>query len=179
MGKLFIISGPSAVGKTSVANELLNRNNNLKRVLTCTTRAPRGSEKNLVDYIFMSKEDFENHIKNDDFAEYSEVYENYYGVLKSTIQDILDAGDNALLVVNWEGFLKIKSKMPAVGFFILPPAPEVLEQRIRFRGVDSEQVIERRLKANAEDMEHASDFDFQVVNYVIEDAAAEIESHMR
>lgn len=176
-GSLFVVSGPSAVGKTSVAESVLSRmGDTVRRVITCTTRAPRGAEKNGVDYIFMSIEDFVSKTQRGEFVEYSKVYDNYYGVLFCTINEILDSGRDALLVMNWEGFRKIKKKMPerAVGIFILPPSIETLEERIRSRGCDSEETIQKRLKMNAEDMLHADEFDHKVVNNRLEDAVSEV-----
>lgn len=165
-GTLFVISGPSAVGKTSVANALLAKYRSLQRVITCTTRVPRGSEVSNIDYIFMSKNEFIR--RRTDFIEYSEVYGNYYGVLLSSITDITDTGKHALLVINWEGYLKIKEKIQnVIGFFLLPPNADVLEQRIRGRAADSEETIQKRLRLNAEDMSHAKEFDYRVFNHTI------------
>lgn len=176
-GTLFVISGPSAVGKTSVAESVLSRKNgSMCRVITCTTRAPRGTEKDGIDYIFMPVDDFVAKVQSGEFIEYSKVYENYYGVLLSTINEILESERNALLIINWEGFRKIKEKISdrAVGIFLLPPSVETLEERIRYRGHDSEEIIQKRLKMNAEDMLHADDFDYQVINNQIEDAVNEV-----
>lgn len=176
-GILFVISGPSAVGKTSIAEAVLSKKNgSIHRIITCTTRAPRGAEKDGIDYIFMPVGDFIDKAQHGEFLEYSKVYENYYGVLFSTINEVLDSKRNALLVVNWEGFRKIKEKISdrAIGIFILPPSIDTLEKRIRYRGHDSEEVIQKRLKMNAEDMLHADDFDYQIINNRIEDAVNDV-----
>lgn len=176
-GFLFVISGPSAVGKTSVANELLKRKKiNLQRIITCTTRAKRNDEVEDVDYFFMSKDEFLRHSEDGDFAEMSEVYGNYYGILISTIKEKIEQGINALLVINWEGFLKIKKSFGenVIGFFLLPPSLNDLEIRIRSRGTDSEDIIKHRMNMVAEDMRHKEEFDFCVKNVKISDAASEI-----
>lgn len=175
-GFLFVISGPSAVGKTSVAQEILNRRHTVKRVVTCTTRAPRGQEKDGADYNFLLTNEFIQKVEAGEFVEFSKVYDNYYGVLFSSITSITDSGEDALLVINWEGFQKIRKKMKenVVGLFILPPSIEVLEERMRSRGHDSEETIQKRLKMNKVDMLHADDFDYQIVNHKIEDAALDI-----
>ncbi len=176
-GFLFVISGPSAVGKTSVANELLKQKKiNLQRIITCTTRAKRNGEVEGVDYFFMSKDEFLRHSENGDFAEMSEVYGNYYGILVSTIKEKIEQGINALLVINWEGFLKIKRsfKENVIGFFLLPPSLKDLETRIRSRGTDSENIIKQRMNMITEDMRHKDEFDFRVKNVKIADAASEI-----
>jgi guanylate kinase len=176
-GFLFVISGPSAVGKTSVANELLKQKKiNLQRIITCTTRTKRNGEVEGVDYFFMSKDEFLRYSENGDFAEMSEVYGNYYGILVSTIKEKIEQGINALLVINWEGFLKIKRsfKENVIGFFLLPPSLKDLETRIRSRGTDSEDIIKQRLNMITEDMRHKDEFDFRVKNVKIADATSEI-----
>ena len=176
-GFLFVISGPSAVGKTSVANELLKQKKiNLQRIITCTTRAKRNGEVEGVDYFFMSKDEFLRHSENGDFAEMSEVYGNYYGILVSTIKEKIEQGINALLVINWEGFLKIKRsfKENVIGFFLLPPSLKDLETRIRSRGTDSENIMKQRMNMITEDMRHKYEFDFRVKNVEIADATSEI-----
>ena len=176
-GFLFVISGPSAVGKTSVANELLKQKKiNLQRIITCTTRTKRNGEVEGVDYFFMSKDEFLRYSENGDFAEMSEVYGNYYGILVSTIKEKIEQGINALLVINWEGFLKIKRsfKENVIGFFLLPPSLKDLETRIRSRGADSEDIIKQRLNMITEDMRHKDEFDFRVKNVKIADATSEI-----
>ena len=176
-GFLFVISGPSAVGKTSVANELLKKKKiNLQRIITCTTRTKRNGEVEGVDYFFMSKDEFLRYSENGDFAEMSEVYGNYYGILVSTIKEKIEQGINALLVINWEGFLKIKRsfKENVIGFFLLPPSLKDLETRIRSRGADSEDIIKQRLNMITEDMRHKDEFDFRVKNVKIADATSEI-----
>lgn len=172
-----VISGPSAVGKTSVASEILSRaDNHFVRIVTCTTRAMRTGEVDGQDYYFMTKGQFLSHEKNGDFVEHSEVYGNYYGVLISTIKEKIDYGEHALLVINWEGHQKIKKIFSenVIGFFLIPPSMNDLEKRIRSRGTDSEEIIKKRMDAIAEDMRHKNEFDFCVENREISEAADEI-----
>lgn len=177
-GFLFIISGPSAVGKTSVANEILKRDKKLSRIVTCATRAMRNGEIDGKDYFFMKKGDFLRRKERGDFAEVSEVYGNYYGVLRSTIEEKIKSGLSALLVVNWEGFLKIKKAFAGdkniVGFFLTPPSLDDLEKRIRARNADSEEIIRHRMRMIVEDMRYKDEFDFCVTNASIPAAATEI-----
>ena len=175
-GYLFIISGPSGVGKTSVAEELLSVSKSLKRIITCTTRKMRDGEVNGEDYFFLSENDFEKHLKQNDFVESSTVYGNMYGVLLETIMQAIQNEKNAILVINWEGYLKIKEQIKnnVFGFFIEPPELSVLELRIKKRGTDSIEIINTRMKEAENDMSQAENFDFRVINSDINETAENI-----
>lgn len=181
-GFLFVVFGPSGVGKTTIVTEILARSGTdelrptLSRIITCTTRPKRDGEKDGVDYFFMSKENFLQRKSKGDFAEASEVYGNYYGVLFSTIREKIDNGEDSLLIINWEGFKKIKQifRDQVIGFFILPPSLKILEERIRSRATDSEEVIKHRISMASDDMLHKDEFDFCVENAVIDDTVNEI-----
>ncbi|MBR1735077.1 MAG: guanylate kinase [Alphaproteobacteria bacterium] len=176
-GLLFIISGPSAVGKTTVASEFLKEENNLlSRIVTCTSRTIRNGEVNGVDYYFLTREEFIQHKKNGDFVEMSEVYGNYYGVLLSTIHENIEQGKDSLLVINWEGYLKIKKifKSRVIGIFLTPPSIEDLETRIRNRGTDSEEIIKQRMKMIEEDMRHKHEFEFCIENAILKHTVTDI-----
>jgi guanylate kinase len=166
---LFVISGPSAVGKSSVAECVLRMDSTIDRIVTCTTRSPRKSEQPNVDYFFIPKNEFCASINEGDFVEFSEVYGNYYGVKFSTIhRKIVDHRD-AILIINWEGFLKIKNaiKRDVYGIFILPPSIADLEVRIKLRGEDSPEAIANRINAAREDIAKASLYDFCFENHDI------------
>lgn len=180
-GYLFVISGPSAVGKTSVVGELLKIEPSLSRIITCTTRKIRSGERDGVDYFFFEKDEFLKEKEAGDFVEFSEVYGNYYGVLLETIKNTIEAGKNSILTISWEGFLKIKKIFPddVFGIFLLPPTFDHLEQRIRGRSTDSEEIIQRRLLASREDLSHAHEFDHQVVNDSFDEAVREVLSIIR
>jgi guanylate kinase len=175
-GFLFVISGPSAVGKTSVVNEVLKRCNYLERIITCTTRPQRVGESDGVDYFFMSREAFVQHSLNGDFVEHSEVYGNNYGVLFSSIMEKIDASKHVVLILNWEGFLKIKElfRSSVVGFFIAPPSIEALKKRIRNRNSDAAEDIAKRLEMALEDMSHQHKFDYCCENNDISETADKI-----
>lgn len=169
-GFLFVISGPSGVGKTTIAEFVLRLDSSIQKFVTCTTRNMRPGERNGVDYHFLSKEEFIAHVNAGDFIEYSEVYGNMYGVLASNIQYNIDLGITSLLVINWEGFLKIKKSNQVIGIFIAPPSMKELESRIRSRG-DSEETIQKRLALNFEDMKHEKEYDHIVINDEIDKCA--------
>ena len=176
MGHLFVISGPSAVGKTTIVRYLMDQRPELSRVITCTTRPMRENEQDGVDYIFLSKEDFEKKIENNEFAEFSGVYENYYGVLLKSIQESMSNNEISVLVINWEGFQKVKRFISEniTGIFINPPSIDELEKRIRFRNSDTEEDIRTRLLAARLDIAHANEYDFSVENKEIPQAAKDI-----
>ena len=165
-GWLFVISGPSAAGKTVVANKIFEADPTISKVVTCTTRSPRNNEKNGVDYYFLSKEEFVSLEKKGEFAESSEVYGNYYGVRVSLLKEKTRQGIDQILLINWEGFQKIKRKLSenVFGFFLTVPSLEELERRIRFRGTDSDEVIKNRLRMAEIDMQHKDEFDLCVEN---------------
>ncbi|MDR0556095.1 MAG: guanylate kinase [Holosporaceae bacterium] len=173
---IFVISGPSAVGKTSVVNDILRRDRTLSRVVTCTTRQKRDSEKEGVDYFFLSKEKFLREIKEKKLIEFSQIYGNYYGVTFSALMEKINTAQDAILVVNWEGFLKIKEVTigNVYGIFILPPSIEDLEARIKSRGEDSSEAISQRIGLAREEIDMARHFDFCFKNVDITSIAEDI-----
>ncbi|MDR2158389.1 MAG: guanylate kinase [Holosporaceae bacterium] len=173
---LFVVSGPSAVGKNSVVNEILKIDRSLSRVVTCTTRPMRKSEKHGVDYFFMEKNNFLLEADRGNFIEFSEVYGNYYGVMLSVVKEKINAGEDSILVINWEGFLKIKNVIGngAYGIFILPPSMEDLKLRIKSRGEDSAETMAHRISMAREDMEKSKFYDFCFKNSDIISTAKDI-----
>jgi guanylate kinase len=181
MKQLFVISGPSAVGKSSVVNEILKIDSTIDKIITCTTREMRKSERDGVDYFFLKKDDFLSEIEKGNLIEYSEVYGNYYGVLFSTVQEKMNSQKDSILVINWEGFLKIKKAIQknVYGIFLLPPSLEDLATRIKLRGEDSQEVIQKRIGKAMEDIEMAKYYDFCVENADITTAAQEVLGKIR
>lgn len=173
---LFVISGPSAVGKSSVAEIILNSDKTIQKIITCTTRKRRANEVNGIDYHFMNVDNFIEHKNKNDFIEYSHVYNNYYGILKSAVIEKIKNRQDALLVVNWEGFAKIKTFLSknVYGFFIAPPTITDLEKRIISRGMNSPEEILNRINSAKVDMLHANDFDFSFQNSNILETANNI-----
>jgi guanylate kinase len=161
---LFVVSGPSAVGKNSVVSEILKMDGSLTRAVTCTTRKMRKSEKHGEDYFFMKKKDFLSAVERKDFIEFSEIYKNYYGIMFSHINEKIAEGKDVILIINFDGFQKIKQNVSKdikiCGIFILPPSVEDLELRIRSRGEDSTAEIAHRLSVALKDMEKAKFYDF-------------------
>ncbi|GAB6066655.1 guanylate kinase [Aquifex pyrophilus] len=176
MGKLFVISAPSGTGKTTVAEKLLSELDNLEKVITYTTRKPRPYEKNGVDYVFITKEEFEKKIEEDFFLEYANVYGNYYGTPKKDIERILEEGKDALLVIDVQGAFKVKELRPdTITIFLLPPSLEELKRRIESRGYKDDN-LERRLKTAREEIPCARYFDYIVVNDFLTSAVEKVKS---
>jgi guanylate kinase len=164
-GKLFVVAAPSGTGKTSLVRALMQRMPSLKFSISYTTRAKRETEQHGQDYFFVAKPEFERMIAAGEFLEHASVYGNFYGTSRRQVEGILAAGDNVLLEIDWQGAQQIARAMPERrAIFILPPSRAELEQRLRGRKTDSEEVIARRLRESMADLSHWSEFDYVVVN---------------
>tara|TARA_A100001015_G_scaffold50399_1_gene55570 strand:+ start:78 stop:725 length:648 start_codon:yes stop_codon:yes gene_type:complete len=167
-GRLLIVSGPAGSGKTTVCNRLLEVSPKLERVITATTRAPRGDEQDGLDYYFLNAADFEERIGRDAFYEYARVHGNHYGTLKSEVQEKLLSGMDLLLNIDVQGAASfrqtadqdplLKGRIATV--FIMPPSREELEKRLRGRGTDTEDEVRRRLHVAEEEMKQAQLYDY-------------------
>ena len=172
-GKLIIFSAPSGSGKSTIINYLLQQNLNLAFSISATSRAPRGNERNGVEYYFMSPEEFKTKISNNEFLEYEEVYaDKFYGTLKCEVERLVAEGKNVVFDVDVVGGINIKKFYGdrALSIFIQPPSVEVLRQRLTDRGTDAPDVIESRLNKAEYELSFASQFDIVIVNDNLEDA---------
>ncbi len=162
---LVVISAPSGGGKSTIIRALLEERENLTYVISATTRERREGEVDGHDYHFLALERFKELIKDDQFYEYAEVHGNYYGTLKSEVDDKLKAGSDVILDLDVQGAIQFKSRMPsAVSIFVLPPSMQVLEDRLRGRAKDKEEVIQKRLQNAKGEVKYAPDYDYTVVN---------------
>ena len=170
-GVLFIISGPAGSGKTTICDGLIEKEQ-LQRIVTSTTRNPRPSEVNGLDYHFLNTDDFETKIKEDAFYEYATVHNNYYGTQKADILKPLLTGQNLLLNIDVQGAKTIKEKASAdkvlqgqiVSIFIMPPSLEELNARLKNRGTDSDQEIKRRLVVAQTEMKQQQHYDYTIIS---------------
>lgn len=164
--RLVIIAAPSGTGKTTLCNRLLKEIPELILSISSTTRAPRGAEKNGVDYFFISKDDFKKKISENRFAEYAEVHGNFYGTSKDFIERAFSEGKSLLLDIDVQGADELKKHYPdkTIRIFLAPPSMEELERRLRARGTDSEESIQKRLKNAADEIAQRLKFDHVVVN---------------
>lgn len=175
-GKLIIFSAPSGSGKSTIINYLLTQNLNLSFSISATSRAPRGTEQNGVEYFFLTPEEFKQRIANNEFLEYEEVYKDrFYGTLKAQVAKQLAAGQNVIFDVDVVGGCNIKKFYGdrALSVFIQPPSLEELRKRLTGRGTDAPEVIESRLAKATFELSYAEKFDVVIVNDNLEKAQAE------
>lgn len=176
-GKLVIFSAPSGSGKSTIINYLLQQGLNLCFSISATSRAPRGTERDGVEYYFLSPDEFRRRIAAGDFLEYEEVYQDkFYGTLKSEVERILSQGDNVIFDVDVVGGCNIKAAYGdrALSIFIQPPSVEELRRRLVSRGTDAPDVIESRVAKAKYELSFASRFDRVIVNDDLERAEAEV-----
>jgi guanylate kinase len=164
-GKLFIISGPSGAGKSSLCAKLLEACPYLQLSTSCTTRAPRPGEKDGREYHFLNMAEFEQQKEDGAFLEWAYVHGNYYGTRQSDVENLLSQSKDVLLEIDWQGAAQVAEKMPdAVRIFILPPSIEALKARLTSRGQDDEAVIQSRIAAAQDEMSHANEAHYQIIN---------------
>ena len=174
-GTLFIVAAPSGAGKSSIVNACLARDENISLSISFTSRAPRPGERHAEHYNFISAGDFERMVEAGDFFEHARVHGDWKGTAKQSVEPLLAQGRDVLLEIDWQGARQVRASVPdAVSIFILPPSRAALEQRMRARGQDSEDVIQRRLSAARDEMSHYGEFDFLVVNEDFQAAVAEM-----
>ena len=162
---VYIVSAPSGSGKSTLVNELLKQSGDLDFSISYTTRPPRGAEQNGKQYHFVSREEFEQMIRDDEFLEHADVFGNYYGTARRFLKEAQTKGHDLLLDIDVQGAAQIKQTLPdAVSIFVLPPDRKTLEKRLRHRGEDSDPVIDRRLKAAGREIENYSKYDYILIN---------------
>ena len=168
--KLIIITGPSGVGKGTVVKELLDRNKDIWLSISATTRNPRVGEKDGLNYYFISEERFKDMIDKKEFLEWAQFAGNYYGTPLSTVNEKIEKGFIVLLEIEVEGAKQIKEKFPeALSIFLLPPSKAELEKRIRNRGTEKEEAIDRRLSRADYEIASSDEFDFVLTNHDIDE----------
>lgn len=166
-GKIVIFSAPSGSGKTTIVKHLLSLDLGLEFSISATSRNPRGTEKDGVDYFFLTPEKFKQYIEEDRFIEWEEVYENqFYGTLRSEIENLINQGKHVLFDIDVVGGVNLKKEFgdQALSVFVRPPSVEVLEQRLRKRGTDHEEQLQKRIKKVSSELEYDVHFDKILVN---------------
>lgn len=171
MTKVYIISAPSGSGKSTLVNELRKLIPRLDFSISYTTRPRRGSEQNAKEYFFVSRPEFEEMVRRDEFLEHAEVFGKYYGTAKRFLEQAQRSGNDLLLDIDVQGAAQIEKKIPeAVSIFVLPPNRKTLEDRLRTRGQDAEDVVQRRLMAASREIENYDKYDYILVNDRLEDS---------
>lgn len=174
-GNLFIITAASGAGKTSLVKALLEKDVRVRLSISHTTRQPRPSEKNGVDYHFVNEEAFLEILEAGGFLESAMVHNARYGTSEQSVNAALAAGDDVILEIDWQGAAQVRQLFPqAVSIFILPPSIETLAQRLKNRAQDSEAVIAERLAAAREEMRHLVEFDYVTINDRFDEALQDL-----
>ena len=176
MGQLFVISGSSGVGKGTVIKEFLNKHPEYRLSISCTTRCKREGEEDGVNYFYLSKDEFEKCINNNEFLEWAEFSGNCYGTKKEFVEKCLQKGENLILEIDTKGAINVKKIMPeAVLIFIAPPSVEELEARLRGRHTETEEAIQKRLASIKSEIENSKLYDYVILNDTVENAVKRIE----
>jgi guanylate kinase len=174
-GKLFVIAAPSGAGKTSLVKALLERMPQLHVSVSNTTRQRRPTEEHGREYYFVSVPEFQDLVGRGEFLEHARVFDNYYGTGRRPVEAQLGKGLDVVLEIDWQGAQQVRKAMPECStIFILPPSRRALEERLRKRATDSDEVIERRLRDAVGDMSHSREFDYVVVNDDFEKAVGDL-----
>ena len=176
-GLLIVLSGPSGSGKGTVLKELLAKNNNLFLSVSATTRSPRPGEVDGEDYFFLSRDEFDGLVKRGEMLEHAEYVGNCYGTPKGPVESWLQDGQDVILEIDVQGGAQVKQIMPeCVSIFILPPSMRELENRLRGRSTEGDDVVDARLEAARQEVHCAEDYDYVVVNDTVDQAVEEIKT---
>ncbi|NJA08354.1 MULTISPECIES: guanylate kinase [Methylomonas] len=176
-GKLYIVSAPSGAGKTSLVKRLTAELDGLTVSISHTTRPMRVGEQNGVDYFFVSLDEFKAMIERQAFLEHAQVFDNFYGTAQRTVELALADGTDVILEIDWQGAQQVRNMLPdSESIFVLPPSIEILKQRLRGRGQDTEETIARRMQDAVTEISHYPEFDYLVVNDDFETALNQLKS---
>lgn len=177
-GLMLVLSSPSGAGKTTISRKLLDRNGNLTMSISCTTRPKRPGEVAGVDYYFVAREDFNLMVNRGEMLEYAKVFDHYYGTPRKPAIEALEAGQDVLFDIDWQGTQQLEETARAdlVTVFVLPPSTVELERRLKTRAQDSDEVIARRMAEAADEMTHYQEYDYIVVNRAVDESVASVQA---
>ena len=177
-GLMYVLSSPSGAGKTSIANKLITQDEQISMSISMTTRKPRPGEVDGKDYIFVSKEEFNQAIEDNQLLEWAEVFGNYYGTPREAVENQLKEGRDVLFDIDWQGTQQLHEKVgnDLVRLFILPPSVNVLEERLKRRGQDEEHIVQARMKEAANQISHWAEYDYVIINENLDDSLSEVQN---
>ena len=177
-GIMVVLSSPSGAGKTTLTKQILNTSKNILMSVSATTRQPRPGEVDGEDYIFLSKSKFSEMIDNDEFLEYAKVFDNFYGTPRAPVEDALAGGFDIVFDIDWQGAQQLTQAAAndLVKIFILPPNMQELENRLRSRAQDSDDVIARRMAKSENEISHWAEYDYIIINEDITEAIEELKT---
>jgi guanylate kinase len=175
-GLIFILSSPSGAGKTTIYKNILAQDKDIKPSISITTRPPRLNEIDGQDYFFITQEQFVAKLDNNEFIEHAEVFGNHYGTPKEPVDQYLSQGIDVLFDIDWQGTQQVQEKYPQdiVHIFILPPSLEILEERLKNRGTDSIEIIEKRMREALTGISHFAEYDYVIINDSLEKSIHDI-----
>tara|TARA_Y100000768_G_scaffold375516_1_gene346420 strand:+ start:1152 stop:1727 length:576 start_codon:yes stop_codon:yes gene_type:complete len=174
---MIVLSSPSGAGKTTISKKIQQKFSNFKISISHTTRKPRANEVDSVDYFFITKDEFENKIKNKEFYEFAKIFDNYYGTSKKSVNDLKDKNFNILFDIDWQGTNQLSKykELNLVKIFILPPNKNELKKRLIDRSKGNADSIEKRLSSYDEDKHHWNEYDYILINDNLENCFSQIE----
>lgn len=177
-GLMYVLSSPSGAGKTSIANKLITQDEQISMSISMTTRKPRPGEVDGKDYIFVSKEEFNQAIEDNQLLEWAEVFGNYYGTPREAVENQLKEGRDVLFDIDWQGTQQLHEKVgnDLVRLFILPPSVNVLEERLKRRGQDEEHIVQARMKEAANQISHWAEYDYVIINENLDESLSEVQN---
>ncbi len=177
-GLMLVLSSPSGAGKTTISRSLLAGDDNLSMSVSATTRSPRPGEMDGKDYFFMKPVDFNLMVNRDELLEHAKVFDHYYGTPKQAVENALSEGKDILFDIDWQGTQQLAQKAgdDLVSIFILPPSTQALEQRLKSRAQDSDEVVARRMSKASEEISHWAEYDYVVVNDDIKRCQEEVKA---
>ena len=180
-GLMLVLSSPSGAGKSTIARALLEREDELFMSISMTTRPPRPGEKEGRDYFFITEDEYTQKVENGELLEHDRVFSNYYGTPRTLVEQHLMAGEDVLIDIDWQGTQQLResARYDVISIFILPPSYDELEQRLMMRGQDSEEVIRKRMAKASDEMSHWPEYDYVIVNDVIEESIENLQSILK
>jgi len=179
-GNLFVITGPSGVGKSTVIGGVMERDENIRFSVSVTTRAPRPGEQDGVNYHFIGEDEFRQMIARDELLEYAEYVGKFYGTPAKYVDEHLDRGHDVILDIEVQGAMQVKEHRPeAVMIFLSPPDIQTLIDRLHKRGTDDEETIQKRIRRAEEELAYISAYDYEVVSYTLENCIRDMEAIIR